>query len=331
MQVDFDLACIVFNVLPKTIKAPQLDPEYVVFDTLRDKTLEPIFFVFQDNDNIFYCAVHKSMVEGTNYYDLQSPYGYGGPIATTQDKLFLDKAWDAYSEWCMDNQILVEFIRFHPILQNWNYYGGDILYNRETVWINLEQDDLMSEYRPRARTSIRKAIKSGLKITWYDGEPFIDIFVPLYYQEMIELQAEEFYMFKKDYFEAIAKWDKAKFAVCSLDQQILAAAIFIFDGDVMEYHLSASNPEGKRLCATNLILHEAAFLGKNLGFKSLHLGGGTDSKPDNSLLFFKAGFSRNRSHFKIGRKVYRKEEYEQLKRDWQENRQINCDKVLFYR
>lgn len=331
MQLGFESACTVFNELPKTIKAPQLNPEYVVFDTLRDKSLEPIFFVYQDNDNIFYSAVHKSMIEDTNYYDLQSPYGYGGPIATTQDMLFLDKAWDAYTDWCRDNHILVEFIRFHPILQNWKYYGGDVLYNRETIWINLEQDDLMSQYRPRARTAIRKAINNRLEVTWYDGEQFMNIFVPLYYQEMIGLKADEFYMFRQDYFEAIAKWDKAKFAVCHMDEQILAAAIFLIEGNIMEYHLSAANSEGKRLCASNLILHEAGNLGKHLGCKALHLGGGTDPNPDNSLFFFKSSFSKNRAEFRIGKAIYSAQAYQELKTVWETVNKKVADRVLFYR
>ncbi len=331
MQVDFESACTVFNALPIKVKAPQFNPAYVVFDAMRDSSLEPVFFVYEDNGNYYYSAAHISMVENTNYYDLQSAYGYGGPIATTEDKLFLHKAWNAYTEWCMDNHVLVEFIRCHPVLKNWKCYGGDVLYNRETVWIDLEQDDLMSEHRPRARTSIRKAINNGLEVDWYDGKQFMELFIPLYYQEMKELQAEEFYMFDKDYFEAIAKWDKAKFAVCSLNQQILAAAIFLIEGNIMEYHLSAANSEGKRLCASNLILHEAGNLGKHLGYKALHLGGGTDPNPDNSLLFFKSSFSKKRAEFRIGKAIYFEEAYQKLKTDWEIANGKVADRVLFYR
>lgn len=49
---------------------------------------------------------------------------------------------------------------------------------------------------------------------------------------------------------------------------------FLKDGNVMEYHLSATTPAGRNLGATNLLLDAAAHLGQEQGCSFLYLGGG---------------------------------------------------------
>jgi hypothetical protein len=300
-------------------------------DAKRDPSLVPTFFVFEDGEKFFYHGFLLGKIKSTNFHDIQSPYGYGGPIASSEDPAFLVAAWAHYKDWCLKNNVVVEFIRFHPLLRNWNYYNGDVVDDRRTVWIDLELDDLLSSYLTRARTAIKKAKNAGLRIEWVDPKGYIDIFFQLYSDAMVELGADVFYLFPREYHQELLSWDASKLALCKCDGKIVGASLFLLAPFLMEYHLAFTCTEGKKLSANNLILHEAALLGKKLGLKKFHLGGGTSRDGKNSLLFFKEGFSDQRSSFKIGKKIYRQELYDELKLVWTKKKGGISNRLLFYR
>ena len=67
----------------------------------RDIAAEP-FFVDKINSNM--------------YFDFISPYGYGGWLIEGDGDIA--ELFSAYETWCMEHNIVSEFVRFHPILNN---------------------------------------------------------------------------------------------------------------------------------------------------------------------------------------------------------------------
>lgn len=331
MLVDIDAATKYFHRLPIHLQFPSFHPQYVVADASRDENVLPLFFIYEEGQDFYYNALHKSLIPNSVYADIQSPYGYGGPVATTTDTNFLQHAWQKYCEWCAEQNVLAEFIRFHPVAANQKYYAGMHCYDRDTVWIDLTTEKLEPSYSVRNRTAIRKAIKNDLIVEWIDGDAFLAVFPDLYFNAMQVLQADDFYFFSDQYFRKLLQIPNILFAVCKQGQEVLSGSIFLVSDYAIEYHLSATNIQGKKMCATNLMLHEAALLAQSLGCKVFHLGGGTDAKEDNSLLFFKASFSKKRSDFNIGYYVHQADVYEQLKEEWKKRYDNVENKVLFYR
>ena len=222
-------------------------------------------------------------------------------------------------------------MRFHPLLQNESFYGGEVIPNRLTVWIDLTISDLLASYETRARTTIRKAIKNGLTIEWHSGPQRAAWFTQFYQAAMREIGADELYLFPEEYFYQLLAWGQSRLAVCLYENQPVAAAIFLIGSEVMEYHLSAANVTAKRFGGTNLLLHEAALLGQANHCRRLFLGGGADQMADNSLLRFKAGFSPNRPEFKIGKYVHLAEVYHLLQQQFPTAFEAHPNRVLFYR
>lgn len=331
MQIGFEQALNVYEQLKNTQKSPSHHPGYLLMDAKRDPELQPVFFVYEQNGEVFFYSFHMAKVPGSNFVDVQSPYGYGGPLATTQENEFLQCAWMAYRDWCMENRVLAEFVRFHPNLQNWRYYGGEVIHDRSTVWVDLTQDDLMSGYQSRVRNMIRKAIKSGLRVEWADETEFFRWFPKLYEDLMVSIGADAFYLFPNVYYDSWKFVPGASFCLCKLEDEVIGASIFLDNHYIMEYHLSASNDVAKKLAGTSLMLHEAAVRGQERGCQKLHLGGGTNSNPDNPLLYFKSGFSEQKADFRIGKFVHMPEEYQLLKMEWQEKTGGSSNRILFYR
>jgi hypothetical protein len=322
-----------YSSLPATLRVPSLHPHYVLADAVRSAKSCPEFFIYQRRGHVYY---HPFLVEDVPEYpgliDLQSTYGYGGPVASTRDRDFLNGAWRAFDEWCRESGVLAEFVRFHPVVANERFFPGDVIGNRQTVWMDLLVPDLMASYTTRARTAIRKAEKGGLRVEWWCAVDFLNVFPELYVATMRELNVDAFYLFPIAYYESLLVGDYIWRAVC-LDgnNNVLAGAVFLIGEMLMEYHLSASTHIGKTMGATNLILHEAARKARLCGKKFFHLGGGSDDCQDNSLLFFKSGFSSRRADFRIGRMVHQPVVYAQLKADWEAKHGQATQRVLFYR
>lgn len=333
MEITYNQAIDSFTRLPKEKQLASLHPYYVATDALRDRELKPTYWLYENQGEFYYHGFHLAAVPDTGYYDIQSPYGYGGPVASTENADFLKAAHQAYAQWCLEKNVLVEFLRLHPLLENWKYFSGSIKDDRQTVFIDLAgEGDLFSQYATRVRTAIRKAIQLGLRVIWVKSQNALASFVTLYAATMKNVNADSFYFFSEEYFNKMFEWQQLNCALCYFQNTVVGASFFLESTDVMEYHLSASNEIGRKMSSTNLILHEAALLAKKHGCKKLYLGGGSDSGDSNPLFFFKKGFSDKTALFKIGYHVYREGDYRDMKQKWQ---QQQCgrepSKVLFYR
>lgn len=332
MFVDREEAVEIFKTcFDDKLMSSYLHPHYVWADSQREEGLSPLVFVFRKDKNVLYYAFHLSQVPEQDFFDIQSPYGYGGPISNTQDMDFLRHAWDSFHHWCEKSSILAEFVRFHPLIANNRFFSGDICYDRNTVWIDTSKADPLSSYTTRARTAIRKAKKNGLVTEWWPREEFLPVFQKLYHDHMQALGADRYYFFPERYFQSLTDWEHARLAVCSFEKDIVGAAIFL-DGPIqMEYHLSATTALGRTLCATNLMIHEAVLMAREAGHHMLHLGGGTDKDPNNPLLHFKLSFSSLMAKFCTGKRIHLPDQYQSLKKMWEKNNDRIANRVLFYR
>jgi hypothetical protein len=331
MQISYERALEAFGRLEGPCQLPTISPTYVQIDAERSEDLDPFFWLYEEGEKLVYQGGHVASIPGTQYRDIQTPYQYGGCVSNNHDPAFLLRAWQAYTSWCAENAIALEFVRFHPLLRNWDVYPGEAVFNRMTVWIDLNRSDLMASYQTRVRTAVRKAIKSGLRVEWRSGPESAEWFREFYHTVMREIGAKQFYFFPQSYFRRLLEWKQARLAVCIRDNEPVAAAIFLVGSEIVEYLLSASSQAGKRLGGTNLLLHVAAQTTQSEGCRALYLGGGADNQPDNPLLFFKAGFSVERAEFKIGKHVHSNEGYISLKEQFSEAYEARPGRVLFYR
>jgi hypothetical protein len=328
---ELEAARQVYARLVPSLRLPSLHPDYVCADARRDVSLQPAFFLYEERDDFYYHPLHLAPVPETEWQDAQSPYGYGGPVASREDPTFLMRAWEAYLHWCRERRVLVEFVRFHPLAENWRYHRGEVRDNRQTVWIDLSLPDLLGSYQTRCRQPVRKATQNGLCVTWGGHGGFLTRFLPLYEAMLRRNNVNRFYDFPTGYYESLLALEMVQCAVCWHGDEAVAAGLFLSGSEAFEYHLGAASEAGHRVGAMNLLLHEAAVRGQSLGCRRFHLGGGTDRTPTNSLLFFKSGFSTRRAAYKTGSYIHQPGEYSRLRAAWQGRRDVRPDYVLFYR
>jgi hypothetical protein len=327
--VDLARAQNVFAQLPQALQLTTLSPAYCAADAARHTGLTPRFLLFHSGDALLLHSVHEMAIDSGGT-DWQSPYGYGGPIAVNMTEELLREAWEAFDQTAREHAVVAEFVRFHPMADNHVWYPGSVREDRRVVALDLRADDLAASYTSRGRNTLRKAQQAGATLTWEEPLLFCEEFADLYRDAMRRIGATDFYLFGREYFEALFRLPSARVLSVRRDSRVIAASAFLFGPAVVEYHLSGTTAEGRQCAATNLLLHEAASRGQLEGRTVLYLGGGTDSAADNPLLRFKESFAPALRVFRFGYRILDPRRYEQLRQQCPEQAR-NTRRVLFYR
>jgi hypothetical protein len=329
LLVDAAVAQDYFEKLPDELRIASLSPEYAVADAARDASLNALFLLWREGTAALLHSVHEASVPGENAYDWRSPYNYGGPLSATGEKTSLEHGWAAFRELANERRVIAEFVRFHPIIANHHLYPGQIYPDRRVVMLDLTVKDLLSSYSGRARTAVRKALNNGLQMDWVRGEFAGGTFPEFYREEMRRIGASDFYLFPDSYFERLLALRCTRVLAVRRDGDLLAMGMFLFGPQVVEYHLSATTPAGRRLGATNLLVHGAAQAAQASGVSQLYLGGGSDKSADNSLLQFKCSFAPAERVFHVGSQVFSERVYASLQARMPT--MARNGRVLFYR
>ncbi|MBC8080472.1 MAG: GNAT family N-acetyltransferase [Gorillibacterium sp.] len=254
-----------------------------------------------------------------DYYDIITPYGYGGPITNVVDEehhLCLGESFgNTFGAYCQEAGIVAEFVRFHPILQNHALYKAVNPTNiRQTVCMDLSKD-IIASLKDTCRNRVRYAIKHGLTVV-KENPHQLEVFMDMYYETMNKNQANKYYYFPETYFhDSVNLLGEQNISLFSakLEDQTIASALFIHSHDFVSYHLTGSDKSYLKYAPYNILLTEAAIWFQSLGYKYLHLGGGY--RGNDELFRFKRTFTNDKPlEFYIGRKVHHPEIYESLSR-----------------
>lgn len=259
----------------------------------------------------------KGIIPNGKYFDWETPYGYGGPLT---DSVISEETQVAFkkeiTEYCSGRGIISQFIRFHPLLENYNTmpYVIETKYLRDTIFIDTANSGLiMLNMDSKNRNMVRKAQKNKVSIIKKDITEFED-FIPMYVETMKKNGAEEYYTFHRNYFESLIAMKDNAFILYAIYEDIpISGSIMYYNDRYMHYHLSGSHTEYRKYSPSNLLLYEAACLASEMGIKQFHLGGGMS--PDDSLFGFKKQFNKNgRASFVVGRTIFNMDTYKELLR-----------------
>lgn len=272
---------------------------------------------------------------GKNYFDIATPYGYGGPLFLDymDDEslnILKDQFKESFTEYCQRENIVSEFIRFHPILENHRFLTDymEVSYNRDTICIEIENEEkILENFAANGRKNLKKAQAAGIRVE-IGGN--LEELYRLYIQTMERTNASDYYFFSKEFFRNTLDLlgDGAKIFSAYYDGKIIASLLVIHGGEFMHYHLIGSDYSFKEMGVNNMLIYQAARWGAANGKKYFHLGGGYSGNGD-TLFRFKRTFSKGElCHFYIGKKIHNLEIYNKLAEE-RESRGKKEDTVYF--
>lgn len=260
-------------------------------------------------------------VDGEQFFDIVTPYGYGGPIildCIDKDTLMYEYATE-FQKYCEEERIVSEFIRFHPVFENYRDVDDSfgVTYSRHTVGTNLLDfdDPVQKEFAKSLRRDNRRATEMGVTVTLHPEPEDLAVFRKLYEETMDRNHADGMYYFSDEYYH-ILETDLRPFILeiqLHYQSEIIASEIYFTAGDILHAHLLGSNTKMLELKAGGLIEAAAAIWGKEHGYRYIHHGGGRSSDSEDTLFKYKKKFGKNTEFdFYIGRRIWNEEVYEAL-------------------
>lgn len=260
-------------------------------------------------------------VNNQAYYDIVTPYGYGGPIIieTIDEKKLVAEFEEEFNIYCKDNRIVSEFIRFHPMLNNAEKV--DEVYNishiRNTVGTNLKdfEDPFQSEFSKSCRKNVRKALKKDVDYKITESPNDIKSFLNIYYSTMDRNKAEDYYYFDESYFNTCLEIFKENILIVEAiyKEKTIAMGFYFIYNNYIHTHLSGTLSEYLHLSPAYVLRYALTVWGKDNGYEYIHHGGGTSNDPEDSLYKFKKQFGKHTEfEFYIGKRIWNKNIYNQL-------------------
>ncbi len=305
-----------------------------------------LMFFYENGNNIWLHTFIKSKIkkhlfemDGVEYFDLESAYGYAGPLCNTKDQIFKKKANGKFNEWCAENNIIAGFYRFHPLLKNHDLFDDDyeIIYDRNTLAQEIHLFDFKYSYSAKVRNMINRCKREGVKIDCFNPRDFFDKFKALYIKNMTRINAEKYYFFNNKYFSKLSKivQNEGYLIGAVYKDSWAGSSIFLKGGDNLHYHLSASDRSLNIPGVVNAIIHKAILIAKENNLNILHLGGGNSNSKEDNLYKFKKKMANQEHKFYIARKIYKKSTYLKIKKQWSKKYpelvEKHKSKILFYK
>lgn len=307
-------------------------------------------FIYSENNNL---VVYPFLVNSINklgyeldqeYFDIQGAYGYNGPLINTKDEKFIKNFENIFCQFCKESNIVAEFTRFNPLLNNHEglkyinpIYTNDVI----NVDLSASENEIWSKsYISDIRRIIKKGREQGYiaKVILLEeaSKKEINDFILIYHLTMKRNSANPFYFFSEDYFHKMKKIMPENFLLGLVyhNGTPVGASINPFNAKNAYGFLGGSLKEYQKVSPFTYLTHHVILEFKKLGMTNFMMGGGI-TRGDN-IFKYKKGFSREGvKDFYIGKKNHIPEVYNIVINQWMSNfpesYANNKSKLLGYR
>lgn len=262
-------------------------------------------------------------IDGNNYYDIVTPYGYGGPIVTNfkdgKKEELIKQYYIDFSNYCKRNNIISEFIRFHPLVNNAIDFKDiyDVKCIRKTLGTNLRDydDPFISEFSKSCRQNIRKALRKGVTYEIIESPKELGDFKKIYYSTMDRNNANDYYYFDDEYFDQVLENFRKNIVIVKalFEGKTIAQGLYFVYENKIHIHLSGTLSEYLHLSPAYILRYAITLWGKENNYEIIHHGGGRTNSHEDGLYKFKKQFAKNTEfNFYIGKKIWNHQLYKKL-------------------
>lgn len=251
-------------------------------------------------------------------YDITSPYGYGGPLATpTAGVSVFSNFYQCFAGYCASKNIITEFIRFHPILGNHHLIKNHVEVERvsSVVCVNLKgsAEEIWLGYKRNNRKNIKKAYREGLEVILEEAPAHFTDFLAIYHHTLSRNQAGNFYHFSTEFYKYLHKKLKDNFlyAHTLMNGQVISTELLLYNESYIHSFLGGTLEQFYEYRPNNILKHEVINWAKNKGIKYFLLGGGY--RDEDGIFRYKLSFASNGVlDFYVGKKVHNQEAVSRL-------------------
>ncbi len=282
---------------------------------------EPILLVYRNADDYAINVVFrrdigkvepfKGNIETGKYYDLISPYGYGGFIGKISD---YDTLNQLYKEYCKQQGYVSEFVRFELFGEYSQHFDGEVESRTHNVVrdLTMSMDEIWMDFKQKVRKNVKRAVKNGLEVIIDEKGERLNDFLKVYYETMERTNAEGEFFFSKEFFETINRMT-GNFVYFHIKHEdtIISTELVIYGADACYSYLGGTNSDYFDLRPNDLLKYEIIKWANAKGLKYFVLGGGYGA--DDGIFQYKTCLAPHGIvDFYIGRRILDPTAYEKL-------------------
>lgn len=253
----------------------------------------------------------KEKIPENKFFDLITPYGYGGFIGKIKDYQSLN---NCYTQYCKDNHFICEFVRFELFGDYWRNYCGEVESHLHNVIrnLNIPLDEIWMDFKQKVRKNVKKAIKNGLEVIIDADGKYIDEFLRIYYPTMKRSNAQNKFFFSKKFFEYLNQMtDNTIYFYIVYQGKVISAELVLYDEENAYSFLGGTDSDFFELRPNDLLKFEVIKWAKEKKLKNFVLGGGYGE--DDGIFQYKACLSPyGIVDFYTGKRIYDMNSYEKL-------------------
>lgn len=227
-------------------------------------------------------------VEDT-YFDVITPYGYGGAFCWGTGECHRDYFWEEYKIWCKKNNVVTSFIRQSLFKDQVLRSIGEISspYKNIVRRLNVSEEDLFNGYKHSVRKNLKRAISSGLEIEVDLYGKKLNDFLTIYNSTMDRVDAQDQYYFSEEYFKGIINKLRGYFVFFHVryKEKIIATELVLVSSKSIYSFLGGTIAEYNSMRPNNFLKHEIIKWGTKNGKLNFILGGGY--KKDDGIFKYK--------------------------------------------
>lgn len=272
------------------------------------------------------------------YFDISTPYGYGGfiteKIKDAKDIKNVNDIKEAenientkntsieminnkFQEYCINNNIISEFVRFSLFNEYRDNYYGEVVETKPNIVrkINTNPTDMLKEFEHKVRKNLKRASLNNLKIDIDKEAKTLDNFLEIYYSTMDRNNAKKEYYFSKDFFDKICSMkDNAAIFNVIYENKIISTELVIYSSKNCYSFLGGTLSDYFILRPNDFLKYEIIKWAYENKIENFILGGGYTNQLDDGILKYKRSFAPKDGikHFYIGKKIFNEKVYNEL-------------------
>ena len=295
--------------------------DYVKAVTYVDGGEQELLYYEKDDIRVIFPFIKRNIdIEGVNeikyngFYDIISPYGYGGLLA---EGMIDDEHYREIGEYLKQSGCISSFIRkdfrsvYHTLSKNDNELYSQIIIRN----LKEEYDDLYKTFERRFSKNVRKGLSNSVKVFNENNTDNFNNFLEIYHSTMISKKAAKYYFFNEDYFLSLNKLiGNICYFYAVLDDEIVSCELVLYDKHNCYSFLGGTMNGYYKFRANDVLKVEIIKWAESMCLDNYVLGGGTS--PNDGIFMYKRSIAPNGLvDFYLGKSIMNQEIYNELSND----------------
>lgn len=261
-------------------------------------------FILRDLYDIDAYKTHLSKGE---YFDIISPYGYGGFLLDGDDYIDVFKTFE---EYCKLNNIISSTTRLNLLgsKEQFNYWPKFSPFNNVVRSLDLHSDQLIKDFNYNFRKNLKSSLNKNLRLVIdTDKNSYMD-FIKIYNATMDRTKAQKNYYFSSEFFETLNQMtDNVVYFNVYFEDKLISSELILYGSKYCYSFLGGTDRNYFNLHPNHFLKYQVMLWAKSIGLSFYILGGGLG---EDGIYSYKKDMAPNGIvPFYISSKIMDKEKY----------------------